>query len=317
MLTLMNLSFLRAVSGVLRHRRGAVMMMFALALPVLVFSIGMGIDYARAMKARTKLNAIADSAALSAVSKTALGMSDDAAVAYALRVFNAQATSLVNAGEIAITNVAITAPTDNMGRRNAVVTYTGTSNNVFAAILGVNTLAISGQSQTTNATAPDIDFYMLLDVSSSMALPTTSAGLAKVAASNSQKCQFACHSTNDLTGRDANGNVTDLYGVAKSYGLNLRIDEEGPRFRSWRTRRPARPARTARNTRSRSRHSGEGRLCHSAGQDAPHGGRGEQVEGFEAFAILQKRMPDIGMPIDRSRFPGYRYRHQRRDGPNQ
>ncbi|MDY0957938.1 TadE/TadG family type IV pilus assembly protein [Sphingomonas sp. CFBP8993] len=223
----MNLSFLRAVSGVLRHRRGAVMMMFALALPVLVFSIGMGIDYARAMKARTKLNAIADSAALSAVSKTALGMSDDAAVAYALRVFNAQATSLVNAGEIAITNVAITAPTDNMGRRNAVVTYTGTSNNVFAAILGVNTLAISGQSQTTNATAPDIDFYMLLDVSSSMALPTTSAGLAKVAASNSQKCQFACHSTNDLTGRDANGNVTDLYGVAKSYGLNLRIDEEG------------------------------------------------------------------------------------------
>lgn len=227
LLTLMNLSFLRAVSGVLRHRRGAVMMMFALALPVLVFSIGMGIDYARAMKARTKLNAIADSAALSAVSKTALGMSDDAAVAYALRVFNAQATSLVNAGEIAITNVAITAPTDNMGRRNAVVTYTGTSNNVFAAILGVNTLAISGQSQTTNATAPDIDFYMLLDVSSSMALPTTSAGLAKVAASNSQKCQFACHSTNDLTGRDANGNVTDLYGVAKSYGLNLRIDEEG------------------------------------------------------------------------------------------
>jgi len=223
----MNLSFLRAAFGVLRHRRGAVMMMFALALPVLVFSIGMGIDYARAMKARTKLNAIADSAALSAVSKTALGMSDDAAVAYALRVFNAQATSLVNAGEIAITNVAITAPTDNMGRRNAVVTYTGTSNNVFAAILGVNTLAISGQSQTTNATAPDIDFYMLLDVSSSMALPTTSAGLAKVAASNSQKCQFACHSTNDLTGRDANGNVTDLYGVAKSYGLNLRIDEEG------------------------------------------------------------------------------------------
>ncbi|MEG3091299.1 TadE/TadG family type IV pilus assembly protein [Sphingomonas sp. PB1R3] len=223
----MNLSFLRAAFGVLRHRRGAVMMMFALALPVLVFSIGMGIDYARAMKARTKLNAIADSAALSAVSKTALGMSDDAAVAYALRVFNAQATSLVNAGEIAITNVAITAPTDNMGRRNAVVTYTGTSNNVFAAVLGVNTLAISGQSQTTNATAPDIDFYMLLDVSSSMALPTTSAGLAKVAASNSQKCQFACHSTNDLTGRDANGNVTDLYGVAKSYGLNLRIDEEG------------------------------------------------------------------------------------------
>lgn len=223
----MTLSFLRAASGVLRHRRGAVMMMFALVLPVLVFSIGMGIDYARAMKAQTKLNAIADAAALSAVSKTALVMSDDKAVAYARGIFNTQASNLVYAGDIAISNVAITAPTDNTGRRNAVVSYTGVSNNVFATILGVKTLTIAGQSQTTNATAPNIDFYMLLDVSSSMALPTTSAGLAKVAASNSKKCQFACHSTNDLTGRDANGNVTDLYGVAKSYGLKLRIDEEG------------------------------------------------------------------------------------------
>jgi Flp pilus assembly protein TadG len=66
------LSFYRSTVGVLRQRRGAVMMMFAMALPVLTFAIGMGIDYARAMKAQTKMNAVADSAALSAVSKVAM-----------------------------------------------------------------------------------------------------------------------------------------------------------------------------------------------------------------------------------------------------
>lgn len=223
----MILSLYRSVRDVLHNRRGAVMMMFAMALPVLIFTIGMGIDYARAMKAQTKMNAVADSAALSAVSKVAMGMKDGDAVAYARKIFEAQALSLTQSGDIVMGDVTINAPTDGNGRRNATVTYKAVSNNVFAKILGLNTLAIAGQSQTTNAIAPNIDFYMLLDVSSSMALPTTTAGLAKVAASNSRKCQFACHATNDLTGKDAFNNTTDLYSVAKSYGLKLRIDEEG------------------------------------------------------------------------------------------
>ena len=177
-------SLYRPVLGVLRHRRGAVMMMFAMALPVLIFAIGMGIDYARAMKAQTRMNAVADSAALSAVSKVGMGMKDADAVAYARKIFDAQAQVLTQAGDIIMGDVTINAPTDGNGRRNATVVYKAVSNNVFANILGLNTLAIAGQSQTTNAVAPDIDFYMLLDVSSSMALPTTTAGLAKVAASN-------------------------------------------------------------------------------------------------------------------------------------
>ncbi len=223
----MILSLSRSVRDVLRHRRGAVMMMFAMALPVLTFAIGMGIDYARAMKAQTKMNAVADSAALSAVSKVAMGMKDGDAVAYARRIFDAQTQALTQSGDIVIGDVTINAPTDSNGRRNATVTYKAVSNNVFAKILGLNTLAIAGRSQTTNAVAPDINFYMLLDISSSMALPTTTAGLAKVAASNSKRCQFACHSVKDLTGRSAKGRMMDLYGVAQSYGLTLRIDDEG------------------------------------------------------------------------------------------
>lgn len=217
----------RLLRAALRHRRGNVMMLFALALPVLTFAIGMGVDYARAMKAQTKLNAIADAAALSAVSKAKLGVSDSDAAAYAAQVFQAQAKGVGGEGAIQITGLTVQAPTDANGRRNATVRYTATSSNAFAQILGLKTLPISGLSATTNAVAPDIDFYMVLDVSASMALPTTSAGLAKVAQSNSQGCKFACHSQADQTGRDANGRITDLYGVATSYGLTLRIDDEG------------------------------------------------------------------------------------------
>ncbi len=215
--------------AVLRHRGGNVMLLFALALPVITFTIGMGIDYARAMQAQTKLNAIADAAALSAVSKRGMGMSDTEAQAYATQVFNDQLRALNVADVLHVTNVTVRAPTDSMGRRNATVSYAVESDNAFGRILGLNQLPIAGRSETANAIAPDIDFYMLLDVSSSMALPTTTAGLDRIARSNSQGCKFACHATSadGTRGRDANGRWTDLYGVAKSYGLKLRIDEEG------------------------------------------------------------------------------------------
>ena len=223
----MTLTHLRSRRALLHHRGGNVMMMFALALPILTCSIGMGVDYARAMKAQTKLNAIADAAALLAVSNSAMRADDSYAANIARNFFNLQAADLIKSSGITLSNVTIQAPTDANGRRTATVSYSGVSNNVFARILGIDGLTVTGKSATTNAVAPDIDFYMLLDVSGSMALPTTSAGLAKVAASNGRGCKFACHSTNDLTGIDANGKTTDLYGVAKSYGLSLRIDDEG------------------------------------------------------------------------------------------
>ena len=201
-------------------------MVFAFALIPLTFATGMGIDYARAMKSQTKLNAIADAAALTAVSKIVMSQSDAQAAANAQYMFVTQMQNVGN-GSITFTSFSATAPTDSNGRRTATVSYTATSANIFAQILGLPSLTIKGRSVTTNATAPNIDFYMLLDVSASMALPTTSAGLTQVAASNGSSCQFACHSTNAITGTTKTGGTSDLYGVAKSYGIPLRIDAEG------------------------------------------------------------------------------------------
>ena len=154
-------------------------------------------------------------------------MPDSSAAYYAIQMFQIQSQGLITSGQVQVTNLTASAVTDNNGRRTAIVSYQATSPNTFAKILNMASIAIHGTSQTTNATAPNIDFYMLLDVSESMALPTTSAGLTQVANSNSQSCQFACHSTNDLKGANASGNQVDLYSVAKSYGLVLRIDDEG------------------------------------------------------------------------------------------
>lgn len=209
-----------------RDRRGNVLMMFGFALLPMTFGVGMGIDYARAMKSQTKLNAIADASALVAVSKMVMPLDDAIAAGKARLMFDLQSQQVVKAGAVTITNVTVSAVRDATGRRSATVSYTATSGNVFARVLGLNVLKIGGTSTTTNAIAPNMNFYVLLDISSSMALPTTSDGLRIVANSNGRGCKFACHSVNDEKGRDKNGNQVSLYDVAKSYGLTLRIDEE-------------------------------------------------------------------------------------------
>ena len=218
---------LARLRSLFRDDRGNVLMILGFAILPLTFATGMGIDYARAMKMQTALDAIADASALVAVSKQVMPLPDITAQQYALLMFQTQAQPILAANGVTLDTLTATAPTDGNGRRTASVTYTAESANTFAKILGLATLHIHGTSTTSNATAPNMDFYMLLDTSSSMALPTTTAGLAQIAASNASGCEFACHSTNDIKGTAADGSQQDLYGVAKSFKLALRIDDEG------------------------------------------------------------------------------------------
>ena len=221
------MTILSNIRAFLRNDRGNVLMILGFSIIPMTFAVGMGIDYARAEKMQTQLDAIADAAALVAVSKQVMPLPDASAQQYALYMFQTQAQPILAANNVTLTTLTAASPTDANGRRTATVSYAGESANSFAGILGLASLHIHGTSTTSNATAPNIDFYMLLDVSGSMALPTTSAGLTQVANSNSSGCEFACHSTNDLKGTAANGSTQDLYGVAKSYNLILRISDEG------------------------------------------------------------------------------------------
>ena len=191
-----------------RDSAGNILMMTGLAIIPLAFATGFGLDYSRAERSRTQLNAAADAAALAAVDPAMIDKSDSVAVAAATAVFNAQATGISG---VTITNLTVTAPTVSSGSlgnlRTATVTYTASSSNVFSGILGRPSLPINGTSSAAATQPPSINFYLAMDTSPSMLLPITSAGIANLTAGaywsgesayygRTDGCDFACHSNN-------------------------------------------------------------------------------------------------------------------------
>ena len=58
--------------------------------------------------------------------------------------------------------------------------YSTSVNTIFAQVLGVSTLPLQGVSEASAQVPPNIDFYVLLDNSPSMALPATQAGITQM-----------------------------------------------------------------------------------------------------------------------------------------
>jgi len=217
-----------------RDPRGNVMLLFGLALIPLVFATGMGIDYGKAMRLQTQMEAAADAAALAAVSQQALNWTPAVAKTTAKNFFVSQTTGLtgmtIDYNDTSQFNVTVNDTNGAINVRTAVVTFRAQSANSFAGILGLSTLTIKGTSASTASTAPNIDFYVMMDMSGSMNLPTTSAGLSLMT-SKTGGCAFACHATNDAKAATQNiapwnGAQADYYTVAQSYGIPLRVTAE-------------------------------------------------------------------------------------------
>jgi hypothetical protein len=149
--------------------------------------------------------------------------------------------------------------------RDVSVTYSSSVDTIFAQVLGKRALSVSGLSQASAQAPPNIDFYVLLDNSPSMALPSTLGGITQMQNLTSKEtlmtdagsggCAFACHqaSTNnsdsagnpcaDATSPTTSGTspsgktVTnaycaskhgaqiDNYALARKNNITLRLDE--------------------------------------------------------------------------------------------
>jgi Flp pilus assembly protein TadG len=207
--------------GFYRHQGGATAMLTALAAIPLVFSVGAGVDYSGASAAKTKLAAVADAAALSAVDHLAITTTPAAAQTTALNVFNAEAVNLAN---VTINNVTATI-TDTATARTAVVSYTATRSNTFMSLMGIPTTSISGQSTAQAGLSTNINFYLLLDNSPSMNIAATSAGInAMVAATKAQGgCAFACHESDPAADNLGNPGGVDNYTLAQQLGVVTRM----------------------------------------------------------------------------------------------
>ena len=229
-----------------RNRRGSVAIMFALALPVMIFGIGFAVDYGLYAREKARLNMMADEAGLAAVSSTAMTETTTQAQTLAQNMFTAQASQLpritLAAGQPAVT---ISMDSSNL-IRTASVTYSATYSTMFSGVLGVPTLPVSGQSvaQSASETAPNTNFYVLLDNQGSMALPATQAGINQMQSLTplqiSGGCAFACHEAapnspaagfaSDVqgnpckSGSGSNCPQIDNYQLARNNNITLRFD---------------------------------------------------------------------------------------------
>ncbi len=213
-------------------RRGNVAMYFGLAAIPLIFAMGMAVDYGNNARKWSQLNAAADAAALAAVTPAMMAASDATAQTAATDIFTGQANAISNIvpGSLSV-NPQIQ---DNGLIRKVDVYYTAQIYNIFGGILGQQTMPVSGHAQANGATPPNVDFYLLLDTSPSMAIPADQNGInTMVQNTRSQQdgsttgCAFACHEYNPAADNLGNPNGEDNYALARNLGLTLRIDMVG------------------------------------------------------------------------------------------
>jgi Flp pilus assembly protein TadG len=211
-----------------RDRRGNVAIIFALSIIPCIFLTGMALDFTSASQKRVILNSAADAAALAAVTPTMMGQSNTNAQTAATNIFNATASG--------VTGVTAVTPTINVTTslltRTVTVSYTAQSTNSFPNVLGLVTGAtqaswsISGSSQATSSTSPNINFYLLLDNSPSMDIAATTDGINAMVANTSAQggCAFACHESNPSADNLGNPHGEDNYALANNLGVVTRIE---------------------------------------------------------------------------------------------
>jgi Flp pilus assembly protein TadG len=215
-------------SAYLRNERGNVAMIFAFSVIPLLLTGGIAIDYARDAMIRGRLTAVADAAVLTATTPAMLQQSSSVAQAAATKMFAAQA-ALINGLTYDSTKLTVTI-TDTAGAngivRKANVTYAATVNNIFGKLENQQQTGFTVASTSTISSAPNINFYLMLDSSPSMEIPATTAGINAMVKNTG--CALACHESDfqdsENTVQYPGWGTIDSYTYAKNAGITLRID---------------------------------------------------------------------------------------------
>ncbi|WP_354138616.1 pilus assembly protein TadG-related protein [Bradyrhizobium sp. LB11.1] len=209
-----------------RDRKANVAIIFALVMVPTIFLLGMSLDYTLALRKKGQLDAAADAAAVAAVRPAMLVQSDDSVVqATAAAVFAAKANI---AGLQSVPTPTINV-VDSGLQRTITVSYSAQSINNFPGVLGKQTWQINGTSTAKASSAPNMNFYLLMDDSPSMGIGATTSDISNLikytapayqSAGASQNCGFACHQTNIAH----DGGTKDNLAIARSNNITLRID---------------------------------------------------------------------------------------------
>jgi Flp pilus assembly protein TadG len=198
------------VSRFCRDRRGNVAIIFTVAAIPLISAIGCAVDYSQATRMKAKLQTAADAASIAALSQKSPGFiaastmtgngSVTAGVTDADNVFDANMTGITGYQLVNRTSVV----TKTGIKLAASVTYTANVPVTFLKVIGFQKLTVTGVSSSAATLPPYLDFYLTLDVSGSMGLPSTpdeQTRLGKINPDNwvqyrtasGVSCTLACH----------------------------------------------------------------------------------------------------------------------------
>ena len=169
------------VSRFRRDSSGNVAVIFTIAILPILAAVGCATDYSLATKMKAQLQSAADAAAVASISQKSPGF-----VAAALMTGNGSVTAgVTDANDIFNGNMSAVAGFSNLVLTSTVtktgitlasnIQFTATVPVVFMKVFGFQNLTVTGYSKATASLPPYLDFYLTLDVSGSMGLPSTNA----------------------------------------------------------------------------------------------------------------------------------------------
>jgi Flp pilus assembly protein TadG len=198
-----------------RDKRANVAVIFGIAVIPILTSVGVAIDYSMATRIRAKLQSAADAASIASISQNSAGYkaaalmtsngSVAAGVSEANNIFNGNAATII--GYAGLNAVPTSTMTKTGATLTSTVTFTAQVPVTFMKVVAMlggggawQTMTVGGSSSSTSTLPLYLDFYLTLDVSGSMGLPSTTAEANRMQAINPDNfvqyptgCTLACH----------------------------------------------------------------------------------------------------------------------------
>ena len=207
----------RLIDRFRRDKRGNLAVIFAVACVPLISAIGCAVDYSRAVTIRSKLQSAVDAASVGSVARLSPGsiaagtMTSDGPIQAGID----DATKIFNGNVSGMTGYTLNSFTPSVTKSGVKIVsdirFSADVPTMFLGVIGKSKMTITGDSGAVNSLPPFLDFYLALDVSESMGLPSTDAEQGRLAKINPDMfvqypggCTLACHFT--IANSCANGN---------------------------------------------------------------------------------------------------------------
>jgi Flp pilus assembly protein TadG len=189
-----------------RDKRANIAVIFGIAVIPIITGVGVAIDYSTATRMKAKLQSAADAASVASISQNSAGYKAAAAMtsngpvaagaAEASNIFNGNAATASGYTNLSVT----TTVTKSATVLTSIVTFRAQVPASFLGVIGFQNLTIGGTSKASSSLPAYLDFYLTLDVSGSMGLPSTTAEAVRMQSINPDNnvqyptgCTLACH----------------------------------------------------------------------------------------------------------------------------